>query len=311
MKIALLFSGQGAQTVGMGEDLNHVSGEARMIYEEADRLLGRGLSALIFKGPDAELTRTANCQPALFVHGLACLAVLKTKLPDLVIQGAAGLSLGEFTAHVAAGTMDFATGLAALERRGAFMDDACRDTAGGMAAMIGGDENGCRELAAKHDIDVANLNCPGQIVLSGSVAGIDAAVADARNHGVRMAKKLNVAGAYHSRLMRSAEARLAPVIAASGLRLPSIPVPSNFLGQPASDVEALRDSLVRQVTGTVRWEACIRWFLEQGVTLFIELGPGGALTGMINRIERGVKSIPAGDLPGIEAAATAVREGLN
>src|SRR3954451_15859468 len=203
-KIALLFAGQGAQTVGMGETLAADSSAAAEVFREADRVLGRDLSELAWSGPIEELTKTSNCQPALYVHGLACLAALRERAGDFVIEAAAGLSLGEWTAHAAAGTFDFATGLKLVERRGRLMEEACDATAGGMAAMIGADENGVRALAADTDVDVANLNAPGQIVISGEIAKVELAVSLAKEHGIRRATLLNVAGAYHSRLMNSA-----------------------------------------------------------------------------------------------------------
>lgn len=302
-KIALLFSGQGAQTVGMGQDLYQASAAARQVIEQADTELGRPLSEIMFQGPADALTRTGNCQPALYVHGLACLAWLREQLPEFTFQGAAGLSLGEFTAHAAAGSFDFATGLQALEARGAFMDEACRQTEGAMAATIGGEPDQVRALAEKYEVDVANLNCPGQIVLSGASTQIDAAVGDVRSFGIRMAKKLPVAGAYHSRLMQSAQEQLAPVLQKAAIQSPELPVPANFLGEPANAPDAIRDSLIRQVTGSVRWEDCMRWFLAERFDTFLELGPGGALAGMMARIDRDVRMLSAGDLPGLEKVA--------
>jgi len=305
-KIALLFSGQGAQTVGMGRDLHEASPAARALIESADRALGRSLSQVMFDGPEDSLTRTSNCQPALYVHGLACLAWLREQKPDFTFQGAAGLSLGEFTAHAAAGTFDFETGLKALAARGGFMEEACDETAGAMAAMIGGEPDKVRELAAKHEVDVANYNCPGQIVLSGPKAGIEAAVADARAFGVRIGKQLTVAGAYHSRLMQSAQEKLAPVLEAAEMQTPALPVPANFLAEPGADVPAIKESLTRQVTGSVRWEESMRWLIAQGFDTFLELGPGGVLAGMMARIDRGVAMLSAGDLPTLEKALAAL-----
>lgn len=302
-KIALLFSGQGAQSVGMGQDLYEASPAARQVIEQAESTLGRPLSEIMFRGPADELTRTANCQPALYVHGLACLAWLRDRLPDFSFQGAAGLSLGEFTAHAAAGSFDFATGLQALESRGAFMDEACRQTEGAMAATIGGEPDQVRALAGKHDVDVANYNCPGQIVISGAAPHIEAAVGDVREFGIRMAKRLPVAGAYHSRLMQPAQEKLAPVLQAARVQSPEIPVPANFLGAPAKEPDDIRDSLIRQVTGSVRWEDCMRWFLAEGFDTFIELGPDRALAGMMARIDRDIRIWSAGDLAGLEKIA--------
>src|SRR5436190_9863900 len=203
-RIALLFAGQGAQAVGMGRDLCTRYAVAAELFKKADEILQRPLSKTAFEGPEEELTQTKNCQPALYVHGLACLAALRAEVGDFPVHAAAGLSLGEFTAHAAAGTFKFETGLKLVAQRGLFMQEACEQTKGAMAAMIGGDESAVRALAAETDVDVANLNSPGQIVISGESAKVALAVSLAKEHGIRMAKTLNVAGAYHSRLMNSA-----------------------------------------------------------------------------------------------------------
>src|SRR5438552_3022719 len=199
-KIALLFAGQGAQSVGMGRDLAEQFPTAADLFGQADEILGRNLSQIAWNGPIEELTKTSNCQPALFVHGLACLSVLRELAGDFPIGGAAGLSLGEITAHAAAGTFDFASGLKLVQLRAQFMEEACAATLGGMAAMIGGMENDVRRLAADEDVDVANINAPGQIVITGELAKVEAAVGVAKEYGIGRAMMLNVAGAYHSRL---------------------------------------------------------------------------------------------------------------
>src|SRR5207249_12237709 len=173
-KVALLFAGQGAQTVGMGRDLAEQFPTAADLFEEANDVLGRKLSEIAWHGPIEELTKTSNCQPALFVHGLACFSILRELAGDFPIGGAAGLSLGEMTAHSAAGTFDFENGLKLVQKRGEFMDEACAETFGGMAAMIGGLENDVRQLATDEDVDVANINAPGQIVISGELAKAEA-----------------------------------------------------------------------------------------------------------------------------------------
>src|SRR5947208_10868012 len=230
MKIALLFAGQGAQTVGMGRDLAEEFGTARALFERGDQILGRPLSEIAWNGPLEELTKTSNCQPALYVHGLACLAALREVVPTLQIEAAAGLSLGEWTAHAAAMTFDFATGLKLVEQRGRLMDEACAATAGAMAAMIGADEGAVRQLAADTDVDVANLNAPGQIVISGEAAKVEIAVSLAKEHGIRRATLLNVAGAYHSRLMNSAFVQMGDALIDAELQVPRFPIVSNVTG---------------------------------------------------------------------------------
>src|SRR5213082_3259091 len=207
-KIALLFAGQGAQVVGMGKDLAEQFPTAANLFRRGDEILGRKLSDIAWNGPIEELTKTSNCQPALFVHGLACLSILRELAGDFPVGSAAGLSLGELTAHAAAGTFDFENGLKLVQNRGEFMDEASAATVGGMAAMTGADENAVRKLAADEDVDVANVNSPGQIVISGELAKVEAAVAVAKEYGIRRATMLNVAGAYHSRLMESAYKKL-------------------------------------------------------------------------------------------------------
>ncbi|MDB4585881.1 ACP S-malonyltransferase [Akkermansiaceae bacterium] len=301
-KAVLLFSGQGAQKVGMGKDLVEAYPAARSLFEKADDVLGRPLTQVMFEGPAEDLTRTGNCQPALFLHGLSLLAVLQEKVPHLEPVAAAGLSLGEMTAHTAAGTFAFEEGLRLVARRGELMDEACAATSGTMAAMIGGSEEDVRRLAADCDVDVANLNCPGQLVLSGKEDGIDKAVAQAKEYGLRMGKKLSVAGAYHSRLMASAQEKLAVALSETEVGTPSIPVISNFLAQAAQGPDAIRDSLTKQVTGSVRWIESMQLLRSQGHDLFIELGPGKVLAGLMARIDKEAKVISIEDAASLEEA---------
>ncbi len=300
--VVILFSGQGAQKVGMGKDLVDAYPAAREVFAKADEALGYSLSDIMFTGPDDQLTRTAYCQPALYLHGLACLEVLKEKVPSLNPVAAAGLSLGEFTAHAAAGTFDFATGLSLVSQRGAFMEEACDATDGAMAAMIGGDESAVEQLASDCDVDVANFNAIGQIVLSGSEAGIDQAVAGAKAVGIRMGKKLNVAGAYHSRLMQSAQDKLATVLADTEMSEPSIPVVCNYGARKVSGADDIKAMLEQQVTGSVRWTASMQKLIAEGNTTFIELGPGKVLSGLMARIDKSVKVISVEDVESLEAA---------
>ncbi|MBX6326556.1 MAG: ACP S-malonyltransferase, partial [Chthoniobacterales bacterium] len=257
-KIALLFAGQGAQTVGMGRDLAGHFAAAETLFRDADDILGRKLSAIAWNGPMEELTRTSNCQPALYVHSLAALAALRSLAGEFAVGGAAGLSLGEMTAHAAAGTFDFATGLTLVQRRGQFMDEACAMTRGGMAAMIGATENDVRRLAADQDVDVANVNAPGQIVVSGELAKVEAAVGVAKEYGIRRATMLNVAGAYHSRLMQSAFEKLEKALADAPIGSPRFPVVSNVTAEQVKKPEQIRQTLRDQVTGTVRWMDCMQ-----------------------------------------------------
>ena len=301
-KVVLLFSGQGAQKVGMGKDLAEACPKAKALLDRADEVLGFALTDAMFNGPIEELTRTSRCQPALYVHGLAVLEALKERAPSLEITATAGLSLGEFTAHAAAGTFDFETGLKLVFQRGSFMEEACEQTQGGMAAMIGGDESAVREIAAECDVDVANLNAPGQIVLSGSVEGIKATVAKAKDKGIRKAVELTVAGAYHSRLMKAAQDNLSAVLAGTAFVKPGVPVISNFAARAVNDAADIRETLEKQVTGSVRWSESMQLLISQGHDLFLELGPGGVLAGLMGRIQKGVKIISIDDVKSLDAA---------
>lgn len=307
-RIALLFAGQGAQVVGMGKDLAQKYACAAQLFQKADEVLGRPLSQIAFEGPDSELTQTMNCQPALFVHGMAALAALQQEVPALQFHAAAGLSLGEFTAHTAAGTFDYETALGLVDKRARLMQEACEATSGGMAAMIGAEENVVRDLAAETDVDVANLNCPGQVVISGESSKVALAVSLAKEHGVRIAKTLNVAGAYHSRLMQSAYVGLGEALAATQIKTPRFTVVCNVDAIPVSEPQQIRDSLREQVTGTVRWTESIEHLIDnEKIELFIELGPGGVLAGLMNRIRKGTPIISIGDVASLEAAVQQLR----
>src|SRR5213079_703505 len=302
-KIGLLFAGQGAQTVAMGKDLADEFPVAAEMFGSADAILARKLTDLAWKGPIEELTKTSNCQPALFLHGVACLAVLRGIAGNFPIEAAAGLSLGEMTAHAAADTFDFANGLKLVQRRGELMDEACAATSGAMAAMIGADENAVRALAADTDVDVANINAPGQIVISGEKTKVEIAVGLAKEHGIRRATLLNVAGAYHSRLMESAYQKLGAVLVHVPVQPPCFPVISNVTGAEVTTPIEIRRTLQDQVTGTVRWLDCMERLAERGSDLFIELGPGGVLAALLRRTRGDVDVISASDAESVRKCA--------
>ena len=302
-KIALLFAGQGAQTVGMGRDLAEQFPTAANLFQKADDVLERKLSEIAWNGPIEDLTKTSNCQPALFVHGLACVSVLRELAGNFLIGGAAGLSLGEMTAHAAAGTFDFANGLQLVQRRGELMDEACEKTSGGMAALIGAEENVVRQLAADEDVDVANINAPGQIVISGELAKVEAAVGVAKEYGIGRATMLNVAGAYHSRLMESAYEKLGAVLQHVPMQSPSFPVISNVTGDEVRTPVEIRRTLQDQVTGTVRWLDCMERLAALGCDFFVELGPGGVLAGLLRRTLKGVDVTSVADVESVRIAA--------
>jgi len=302
MNIVALFSGQGAQKVGMGKDFYESSATARAMMEEADQVLGFSLTKVMFEGPDEELTRTSRCQPALYLHGLVAMTLLSERISSLTIDACAGLSLGEFTAHAAAGTFSFAEGLRLVAKRGALMEEACQNTEGSMAALLGGEVEQILALAAECNVDVANYNAPGQIVLSGSVTGIATAVEKAKDFGIRRAIPLNVAGAYHSRLMQSAQDQLAAELQQVTMQSPRVPVVCNYGASVVSDPADIRTMLEKQVTGSVRWTESIQRLRAMGHSRFIEFGPGKVIAGLVGKTDKEAQIISIEDLAGLEAA---------
>lgn len=288
MALALLFAGQGAQKVGMGRSLCEQSAAARALYDEANRVLGWDLKQVSFEGPEAALTVTKVCQPALFVHGLAVLAALREagRVPAGEPGIALGLSLGEVTAYCFAGVFDFATGLRVVAERGRLMQQACEQTSGGMAAVIGEDRAKVSELCRDFDIEAANFNAPGQIIVSGEKSKVGAAVAAAKDRGMKKVMSLNVAGAYHSRLMEPARAAFAAFLESIPFAAPRFTVFTNTTGQVISDPAAIKVALVKQVVSSVLWEDCMRAAAAAGATEFWELGPGGVLSGLARRTEK-------------------------
>jgi [acyl-carrier-protein] S-malonyltransferase len=289
---ALLFSGQGAQKIGMGADLAENSGSAAALYQLADTLLGWPVSEYSFKGPEATLTETRVCQPALYTHGLAILAGFEdvAKRP-LRFEAAAGLSLGEYTAHAAAGTFTFQTGLSLVEKRGALMQAACNATTGTMITLLGATPEQAQEIATACGVDVANLNCPGQVVLSGGVKEMEGVPALAKEKGIRKVIPLKVAGAYHSRLMASAATGLAPFLSAAELQASRVPVVANYTTKVAEGADEILRALDAQVCGTVRWTESIQHLIALGFTDFVECGPGAVIAGLLKRIDPNVTCI--------------------
>lgn len=288
MALALLFAGQGAQKVGMGRSLVESSPAARALYAEADQVLGWSLTDVSFNGPEAALTETRVCQPALFVHGLALLAALREvgKLPAGAPSFALGLSLGEITAYTAAGVFDFATGLRVVAERGRLMQLACEKSVGAMAAVVGEERSRVLELCGDFDIEAANFNAPGQIILSGEKAKVEAAVAACKERGWKRVIPLNVAGAYHSRLMEPARVQFAAFLESVTFSHPSCTVFSNTTGAAIAEPADLRAALARQVVSSVLWEDCMRACAAAGATEFWELGPGGVLAGLARRTDK-------------------------
>jgi [acyl-carrier-protein] S-malonyltransferase len=305
-KTALLFAGQGAQVVGMGKDLAGNSPAAQAWFDRANAALGYDLAGICFGGPEAELTKTENAQPGIFLVSWVAFQLLKQRVPTLEFQATAGLSLGEFTALTAAGAMSFEDGLRVVRQRGRFMQEACDVTRGGMAAVIGLDEGPTRDVCAQAGVVLANLNCPGQLVISGEADKIAKACELAKAKGARRALPLPVAGAYHSPLMASAQPKLQAELARMTLNPPSMTVVSNVTAQPHDGPDGIRARLVEQVTASVRWEESMRCLLAQGFTRFIELGPGTALSGFMKRIEKSAQIMNVADVASLENAVKAL-----
>lgn len=272
----------------MGRSLHENSAAARALYEEANRVLGWDLAKISFEGPEAELTQTKVCQPALFVHGLALVAAMREagKIPGGEPQFALGLSLGELTAYCAAGVFDFATGLKIVAERGRLMQQACEQSVGGMAAIVGEDREKVAELCREFDIEAANFNAPGQIVVSGEKAKVEAAVAGAKARGMKKVIPLVVAGAYHSRLMEPARAAFAAYLESVPFSAPKFAVFTNTTGRAISDPTAIKAALAKQVVSSVLWEDCMRNAVAAGAKEFWEFGPGGVLTGLARRTDK-------------------------
>jgi [acyl-carrier-protein] S-malonyltransferase len=286
----------------MGRSIAEASPAARKLYESATTVLGWDLSSLSFNGPESELTQTRVCQPALFVHGLALLAAIKERggLPGGAPACALGLSLGELTACAAAGVFDFETGLRIVAERGRLMQLACEQSVGSMAAVIGESRDAVATLCGEFDIEAANFNAPGQIIISGARDRIETAVAAAKERGMKKVMALNVAGAYHSRLMEPARAALEAFLAPIPFAAPTFPVFTNTTGRDAGGPDAIKQALVRQVVSPVLWEDCMRSASAAGATEFWELGPGGVLAGLARRTDKSwvVRSFSeAADLP--------------
>lgn len=300
--VGFMFAGQGAQAVGMGKDLWERSPAARAVFERADQVLGRSVSGLCFEGPAAALTASGNCQPAIFTTSMACLAALRERCAVHPVA-CGGLSLGEFAAVTCAGVLEFDAALRLVAERGRLMDEACRTTDGAMAAVIGADLGLVEATCRQHGVDVANYNCPGQVVISGARMAVDAALKSLAAAGASRAVMLDVAGAYHSRLMAGAAVAFGQVLAGVTLAAPRCPVAQNVPGALVTDPEALRANLRAQVNGSVRWEACVRAMLAAGVEVLVELGPGKVLSGFLRRMDRAFPVSAVGSWAEVEATA--------
>jgi len=286
--IAFLFPGQGSQTVGMGRALAEQFPEARQVFDDADAALGEPLSTLIFEGPADTLTLTQNTQPAILTASVAAYRVLASR--GLEPAMVAGHSLGEYSAHVAAGTIDFADAVRIVRRRGRYMQEAVPAGTGAMAAILGLDAGAvaeaCGEAAEGEVVSAANLNAPGQVVIAGATAAVARAIERAKARGARRAIPLQVSAPFHCALMTPAEERLAPELRALHVKAPRVPVIANVDALPKTDGASAIEALIAQISAPVRWEDVMRRLLADGATSFVEVGPGTVLSGLGKKASR-------------------------
>lgn len=290
---AYVFPGQGAQFVGMGKDLYEQSEIAKSLFEKANEILGFRITDVMFNGTDEDLKETKVTQPAIFLHSVILAKVLGESFkPEMV----AGHSLGEFSALVAAGALSFEDGLLLVAARANAMQKACEEQPSTMAAILGLEDQVVEEICAQvNDIVVpANYNCPGQLVISGSIAGIDQACEKLTEAGARRALKLNVGGAFHSPLMESARAELQTAIENTDIKSPVCPIYQNIDAKPYTDPSAIKQNLIAQLTGAVRWTQTVQHMLADGARSFTEVGPGNVLQGLVKKVDREVETASAG-----------------
>jgi [acyl-carrier-protein] S-malonyltransferase len=305
--LALIFPGQGSQAVGMGRAIRDVVPEARALFERADHALGFPLSRICFEGPEEELRLTATTQPAILTTSLALLAALRARVGDLSerVVCAAGHSLGEYTALVAAGALDTEDAVRVVRRRGEYMQDAVPVGRGAMAALLGASEEQvealCREASQGEVLAPANLNAPDQTVVAGTASAVDRLSALAKGRGVRKVVRLPVSAPFHCALMAPAQERLGKDLRELRLRDAVFPIVANVSAEPASAPETLRDNLLRQVTAPVRWAASVRRMRALGAETLVEIGPGRVLTGLTRRIDPGLAVLNVEDPAGIDA----------
>ncbi|OBZ14303.1 malonyl CoA-acyl carrier protein transacylase [Bacillus sp. FJAT-27264] len=303
-KIAFVFPGQGAQAVGMGKDVYDALPDSRAVFDKGDEVLEFPLSKLVFEGPDSDLKQTVNTQPALLTASVAYLEALRSLgvKPDYV----AGHSLGEYSALVAAGVLSYEDAVRLVRLRGRFMEEAVPGGQGAMAAVLGAEREAlaelCRSISEESGlVELANVNCPGQIVVSGSQAGVEGVVQRVKEAGGKRAIPLEVSGPFHSSLMKEAADRLAAELKNITFNAPSVPVVVNVTAAPVSDPEEIRELLVRQVYSPVLWHDSVEWMISEGVDTFVEIGSGSVLTGLIRKIDKSVKLV---NINSLESAQT-------
>jgi [acyl-carrier-protein] S-malonyltransferase len=310
-KIAFLFPGQGSQFIGMGKELYEQVPAAKRLFDEADETLETKLSSLIFEGDAKELTLTYNAQPALLTTSIAVLEKFKESgiTPDFT----AGHSLGEYSALVAAGAMSFKDAVYTVRKRGEFMNEAVPAGEGAMAAILGMDADALKQVTDKvtedgHLVQLANLNCPGQIVISGTSKGVELASEQAKENGAKRAIPLDVSGPFHSELMKPAAEKLKEVLDSCELKNADVPVISNVSADVMTDKEEIKEKLIEQLYSPVRFEETVNKLIAEGVTTFIEIGPGKVLSGLVKKVNRRLKTIAVSDPETIELAIQTLKE---
>ena len=303
---AVVFAGQGAQFVGMGKDLAEAFPECRSLFDRASAVLGFDLLKLCAEGPIEALTKSDNCQPAIFVTSVVCYTALKARVPGLQAAGLAGLSLGEWTALHVAGALSFEDTVKILRARGQFMQEACNERQGGMVSVMGLPMAELEKVCAQAGVQIANINSSEQIVLSGDKAKIGEAEKLAQAAGAKKTVPLTVAGAFHSALMASAATKLEALLAGVAFAPTSIPVVSNVTGQPHGEPAGTKATMIKQVTSSVQWVSDIEWLKRAGVTEYVECGPGKVLSGLIKRIDKEASSVNIQDVATLDKAVAAL-----